>query len=76
LYTRRTILNYINYDVKNRWNSGNYFCHPVQDSSPSLSKKSEDNFVCGFYECETWSVTTREEQRVKLSENMVLRRIF
>ena len=28
------------------------------------------------YECETWSPTLREEHRLKLSENRVLRRIF
>jgi len=29
-----------------------------------------------LYECETWSLTLREERRLKLFENKVLRRIF
>jgi hypothetical protein len=29
-----------------------------------------------LYECETWSVTVREEHRLRVFENRVLRRIF
>jgi len=29
-----------------------------------------------LYGCETWSLTLREERRLRLSENRVLRRIF
>jgi hypothetical protein len=29
-----------------------------------------------LYGCETWSLTLREEYRLKVSENRVLRRIF
>jgi hypothetical protein len=29
-----------------------------------------------FYGCETWSLTLREEHRLKVFENRVLRRIF
>ena len=29
-----------------------------------------------FYGCETWSLTFREERRLRVSENRVLRRIF
>jgi hypothetical protein len=29
-----------------------------------------------FYECETWSLTLREDSRLRVSENRVLRRIF
>jgi hypothetical protein len=29
-----------------------------------------------FYGCETWSLTLREEQRLRVFENRVLRRIF
>jgi hypothetical protein len=29
-----------------------------------------------LYECATWSLTSREEWRVRVFENMVLRRIF
>jgi hypothetical protein len=30
----------------------------------------------GLYGCETWSLTLREEHRLKVFENRVLRRIF
>jgi PAS domain-containing protein len=30
----------------------------------------------GLYECETWSLALREEHRVRVFENRVLRRIF
>ena len=29
-----------------------------------------------LYGCETWSLTSREERKLKVFENMVLRRIF
>jgi hypothetical protein len=29
-----------------------------------------------LYECETWSLTLREESRLRVFENRVLRRIF
>jgi len=29
-----------------------------------------------LYGCETWSLTLREERRLRVSENMLLRRIF
>jgi hypothetical protein len=29
-----------------------------------------------LYECETWSLTSREEHRVRVFESRVLRRIF
>jgi hypothetical protein len=29
-----------------------------------------------LYGCETWSLTLREEQRLKVSENRILRRVF
>jgi hypothetical protein len=35
------------------------------------------NFARGFlYECETWLLTLREERRLRVFENRVLRRIF
>jgi hypothetical protein len=33
-------------------------------------------FPVVLYGCETWSVTLREEHRLKVFENRVLRRIF
>ena len=42
--------------------------------------KNEDvqncNFACSFYGCESWSLKLREECRLRVSENRVLRRIF
>ena len=42
--------------------------------------KNEDvqncNFACSFYGCESWSLTLREECRLGVFENRVLRRIF
>jgi hypothetical protein len=29
-----------------------------------------------LYGCETWSLTLREERRLKVSENRVLRKVF
>ena len=34
------------------------------------------NFACSLDGCETWSLTLREESKLKVIENMVLRRIF
>ena len=45
-------------------------------------QKSEDsdiqnyNFACFLYGCETWSLTLKEERRLRVFENGVLRRIF
>jgi len=42
--------------------------------------KAEDtknyNFGCILYGCETWSLTLREESRLRVFENRVLMRIF
>jgi len=34
------------------------------------------NFACFLYGCETWSLTLREERKLSVFENLVLRRIF
>jgi hypothetical protein len=34
------------------------------------------NFACCFYGCETWPVTLREEQRLRVFENKVLRKML
>jgi len=34
------------------------------------------NFACFLYGCETWPLTLREERRLRVFENWVLRRIF
>jgi hypothetical protein len=38
--------------------------------------KHNYNFACFLYGCETWSLTLREERRMRVSENRVYRRIF
>ena len=51
--------------------------------SSSLLTKNLKIKICGsiilpvvLYGCETWSLTLREERRLKMFENRVLRRIF
>ena len=34
------------------------------------------NFPVVLYGCETWSLTLREERRLRVFENRVLRRVF
>ena len=34
------------------------------------------NLPVVLYECETWSLTLREERKLRVFENVVLRRIF
>jgi hypothetical protein len=71
-------------EVKRRLNSGKACYHSVQNllSSRPMSK----NVKIGIYEtiilsmvlygCETWSLTLREEHRLRVFECRVLRRIF
>jgi hypothetical protein len=65
-------------------NSDNACYHSVQNLLPSrlLSKNLK---IKGYkiiilhvvlYECETWSLTLREEHRLRVVENRVLKRIF
>jgi hypothetical protein len=76
--------NLIQEKIKRRLNSGNACYHSVQNllSSRLLSK----NVKTGIYEtiilpvvlygCESWPLTLREEHRLRVFENRVLRRIF
>jgi hypothetical protein len=75
--------NLIQEEIKRRLNSGNACYHSVQTllSSRLLSK----NLKIRIYKmiilpvvlvCETWSLTLREEHRLRVFENRVLRRIF
>ena len=64
--------------------SGNACCHSVQNlfSSNLLSKNLKIKIYktvilrVVLYGCETWSQTLREERRLRVFENRVLRRIF
>jgi len=68
-------------EIKSRLKSGNAFYHLVQNlvSSSLLSKNLKIKIYrtvilpVVLYGCETWSLTLREERRLKVSENMVLR---
>jgi hypothetical protein len=71
-------------EINRRLNSGNACCHSVQGllSSRLLSKNVKFKIYktiilpVVLYGCETWSLIVREERRVRVFENRVLRRIF
>jgi len=76
--------NFIQEEIKSRLKLGNAFYHWVQNllSSRLLSKNLKIK-ICRtiilpvvLYGCETWSLTLREERRLRVFENRVLRRIF
>ena len=71
-------------EIKSRLKSGNAHYHSVQNlfSSSLLSKNSRIKLYriiilpVVLYGCETWSLTLREERRLRVFENRVSRRIF
>jgi len=71
-------------EIKSRLRSGNACYHSVQNllSSRLLSKNVKIKIYrtiilpVVLYGCETWSLTLREERKLRVFENMVLRRIF
>jgi hypothetical protein len=70
-------------EIKRRLNSGNACYHSVHLlSSRLLSKYLKIRIYKTIilpdvlYGCETWSLTLREEHRLRVFENRVLRRIF
>jgi len=84
LGTTFTHQNSIPEEIKDRLRSGNACYHSVQNllSSRLLSKNLKikiyitiilPNVLYGY---ETWSLTLREERKLRVFENMVLRRIF
>jgi hypothetical protein len=84
LWTTVTNQNFIQEEIKRRLNSGNSCYHSIQNllSSRLLSKNVQFGiykttvYPSVLYGCETWSLTLREEHRLKVFENRVLRRIF
>jgi hypothetical protein len=76
--------NSIHEEIKSRLKSGNACYHSVQNllSSRLLSRNTKIRVYrtvilpVVLYGCETWSLTLREEQRLRVFENRVLRRIF
>jgi len=84
LGTTVTYQNSIQEVIKSRLKSGNACYHSVQNllSSSWLSKKLKIKIYgtiilpVVLYGCETWSLILREERRLRVFENRVLRRIF
>jgi hypothetical protein len=76
--------NLIQEEIKRRLNSGNECYHSVRNlfSSCLLSKNVKLRIYktiilpVVLYGCETWSLTVREEHKLRVFENRVLRRIF
>jgi hypothetical protein len=84
LGTTLTDQNYMHEEIKSRLNSVNACCHSVQSllSSRLLSRNLKVKIFktvilpvvfCG---CETWCLMLRQEYRLRVFENRVLRRIF
>jgi len=84
LGTTLTNQNFIPEEIKSRLRSGNACYHSVQNLwfsrllSKNLKIKRYKTIIlpvvlCG---CETWSLTLTEERKLRVFENMVLRRIF
>jgi len=79
-----TYQNSIHEEITSRLKSGNACYHSVQSllSSSLLSKNLRSKIyrtiilLVVVYGCETWSLTLREERRLRLFENRVLRRIL
>jgi len=84
LGTTSTNQNSIAQEIKSRLRSGNACYHSVQNllSSSLLSKNLKIKIYRTIilpvllYGCETWSLTLREGRKLRVFENMVLRRIF
>jgi hypothetical protein len=84
LGTTLTNQNGIYDEIKSRLNSGNTCYHSVQNllSSRLISKNLQIKIhktvilPAVLYGCETSSLTLREEHRLRVLENRVLRRIF
>jgi hypothetical protein len=75
---------YMHEEIKSRLNSGNACCHSVQSllSSRLLSRSIKIRIFktislqVVLYGCETWFQTLREEHRLRVLEDRVLRRLF
>jgi hypothetical protein len=84
LGTTLTNQNDIHDEIKSRLNSGNACYYSIQNllSSRLISKNLKIKIYktvilpVVLYGCETWSLTLREEHRLRVFENRVLRRIF
>ena len=81
-YLSKTLTNKnsIQEEIKSRLKSGNACCHSVRNlwSSRLLSKNLKIKIyrtiiLPVLYGCETWSLTFREDRRLRVFENRVLR---
>jgi hypothetical protein len=76
--------NDIHDEIKNRLNSGNAYYYSVQNLLPprfiskNLNIKIYKTVILPvvLYGCKTWSLTWRDEHRLRVFENRVLRKIF
>jgi hypothetical protein len=83
-YTDYGFLNLIQEEIKRRFSLGNACYHSVHNLSSSrlLSKNLKIRIYktiilpVVLIECETWSLTSREQYRLRVFENGVLRRMF
>jgi hypothetical protein len=84
LGTTQTDQNCMHEEIKRRLNLGHVCYHLVQSllSSRLLSRNSKVKIYktiilpVVFYVCETWSLTLREEHRLRVFENRVLKKMF
>jgi hypothetical protein len=84
LQTTLTNQNGIHDEIENRLNSGKARSYSIQNLffsrpiSKQLNTKIYKTVILPvvLYGCEIWSLTSREEHRLRVSENRVLRRIF
>ena len=84
LGTTLTIHTSIQEEIKSRLKSGNACCYSVQNllSSSSQSRNIKNKIYrtiilpVVLYGCDTWSLTFREEHRLRVFESRVQRRIF
>jgi hypothetical protein len=83
LGTTLTDQNCMQEEIKSRLNKGNACHHSVQSLlsfrllSRNVKVKINETIILPvLYGCETWSLTLREEHRLRVFENRVLRRIF
>ena len=84
LWTNLAKQNYIQEEIKSRLKTENACYHSVQKllSSSLLPKNLKTKIYrtiilpVVLYGCETWFLRWREERRLRVFENMVLRRIF
>ena len=84
LGTTLTNQNSLREEIKSRLKLGNACYHSVQNllSSSLLSKNLKIKIygtiilLVVLYGCETWSLTLKEEHRLRVFENRLLRRIF